>query len=218
MTEKARLRADAHRNRELILAMAREVILEQGVDASLEEIARRAGVGIATLYRRFPNRRTLLEEIAADNLGLVGEELDRATFENPDAWSALRQFLGRVVQRRLIIFPALAPGLEADPRGTGRELQARRGQLLEGMEQLVHRARHDGSLRQGVDPITIWLGIIKLSRPLPAISAELNAQITNHQLELFLGSLHAVALDASEPLRHQPPSLSDLDRHLGSTA
>src|SRR3954465_15333718 len=64
------LRADAARNRERILAAAEEVFLELGADASLEEVARRAEVGIGTLYRRFPTREDLLA--AANNERLLG--------------------------------------------------------------------------------------------------------------------------------------------------
>ncbi len=65
MTE---LRADARRNREELLDVAREVIREQGVDASLRDIARRAGVGIATLYRHFPTRDALITAIIGDGM------------------------------------------------------------------------------------------------------------------------------------------------------
>lgn len=215
MTEStARLRVDARRNREQIIAAAREVFLEQGIHASLEEIARRAGVGIATLYRRFPDRHTLVRQVALDNLALVGEELDRATAAHPDAWGALAQLLRRLVELRLIIFPVLAPGLEEDMRSEGGALKARRNQLFGQLEQLTCTAQQEGQLRQGINPIDVMLGVIKLSRPLPAIGAELNELIIDRQLELFLGSLHAAALDASEPLRRQPLTLDELDRYL----
>jgi len=209
-----RLRADARRNREQIIIAAREVFLEQGIHAPLEEIARRAGVNIATLYRRFPDRHTLVQQVALDNLTLVGEELDRATVEHPDAWGALTQLLRRLVELRLsVIMPVLVPGLEEDMRGEKGTLKARRNQLFERMEQLTRTAQQEGQLRQGINPIDIWLGVIKLSRPLPVIGAELNELIIDQQLELFLGSLHAVALDASEPLRRQPLTLDELDRY-----
>ncbi|MFB4285799.1 MULTISPECIES: TetR/AcrR family transcriptional regulator [unclassified Nonomuraea] len=216
MTENTtRLRADARRNREQIIITAREVFLEQGIHAPLEEIARRAGIGIATLYRRFPDRHTLVQQVALDNLTLVGEELDRATAAHPDAWDALAQLIRRLVELRLsIIMPVLLPGLEEDARSEGGTLRARRDQLFEQMEQLTRTAQQEGQLRQGVNPIDIWLGVIKLSRPLPVIGTELNELITGQQLELFLGSLHATALDASEPLRRQPLTLDELDRHL----
>ncbi|MFC7585429.1 TetR/AcrR family transcriptional regulator [Nonomuraea antimicrobica] len=114
----ARLRADARRNREQIIATAREVFLEQGIHAPLEEVARRAGVGIATLYRRFPDRHTLVQQVALDSLTLVGEELAHATATHPDAWGALVQLIRRLVELRLsVIMPVLLPGLEEDARG-----------------------------------------------------------------------------------------------------
>ncbi|MFI6901779.1 TetR/AcrR family transcriptional regulator [Nonomuraea sp. NPDC050394] len=219
MTEStARLRVDARRNREQIISAAREVFLEQGIHAPLEEVARRAGVGIATLYRRFPDRHTLVLQVALDNLTLVGEELDHATAAHPDAWGALARLVRRLVELRIsVIMPMLLPGLEEDARGEGGTLKTRRDQLFGQMERLTRAAQREGRLRQGVNPIDIWLGVIKLSRPLPVIGAELNELITARQLELFLGSLHATALDASEPLRRQPLTLDELDRHLGTT-
>ena len=216
MTESTnQLRADARRNREQIIITAREVFLEQGVHASLEEIARRAGVGIATLYRRFPDRHTLVQQVALDNLALVSEEMDRATAEHPDAWGALAQLLRRLVDLRLGVFmPVLAPSLEEEMRGEGGALKSRRNQLFERMEQLIRTAQQEGQLRQGITPIDIMLGVIKLSRPLPVIGAELNELMIDQQLELFLSGLHAVALDASEPLRRQRLTLDELDRYL----
>jgi AcrR family transcriptional regulator len=209
------LRADARRNREQIIIAAREVFLEQGIDASLEEIARRAGVGIATLYRRFPDRHTLVQQVALENMALVGEAMDRATAEHPDAWGALAQLVRRLVDLRVGVFmPVLAPSLEEDLRGEGGALKARRNQLLERMERLVRTAQQEGQLRMGITPIDIMLGVIKLSRPLPVIGAELNELMIDQQLELFLGGLHAVALDASEPLRRQRLTLDELDRYL----
>src|SRR5713226_8945397 len=61
-------RADAQRNAERLLAAAREVFAEQGPDAALEEIARRAGVGIGTLYRHYPNRDALVEAVFRDRV------------------------------------------------------------------------------------------------------------------------------------------------------
>lgn len=209
------LRADARRNREQIISAAREVFLEQGTDASLEEIARRAGVGIATLYRRFPDRHTLVEQVALANMALVGEAMDRATAEHPDAWGALAQLVRRLVELRVGVFmPVLATGLEEDMRGEGGVLKASRDQLLERMEQLLRTAQQEGQLRQGITPIDIMLGVIKLSRPLPVIGAELNQLLIAQQLELFLGGLHAVALDSSEPLTRRRLTTDELDRYL----
>jgi AcrR family transcriptional regulator len=86
------LRSDARRNRRRLLESAREVMREQGLDASLGEIARRAGVGNATLYRHFPTREALCEAVFAE----YGSELEhiRARVERiPDAWDALSSWL-----------------------------------------------------------------------------------------------------------------------------
>jgi AcrR family transcriptional regulator len=80
-----RLRADAERNRVALLAAAREIFSEQGLDASLDEIARRAGVGNATLYRRFPTRQDLIAAVFADRRATQVEMAERA-LKQPDPW------------------------------------------------------------------------------------------------------------------------------------
>src|SRR5512133_1407 len=83
------LRRDARRNRDQILATARDVFLDRGPDAPLDEIARRAGVGNATLYRRFPDRQSLLHAVVLDVFHTVGHEAQLALAEEPDAFGAL---------------------------------------------------------------------------------------------------------------------------------
>src|SRR6478736_5024307 len=86
-------RADARRNYEKVLAAARDAFAEGGEATSLEEIARRAGVGIGTLYRHFPNRQALLEALYVNEV----EELSRSAEElhGLDPWSALNSWFER---------------------------------------------------------------------------------------------------------------------------
>lgn len=84
----AHLRADARRNRDAVLAAAREVFAATGLDAPLNEIARRAGVGQGTLYRRFPTRQALIEAIVDDYLAELREIAGRVG-DGPDAFIAL---------------------------------------------------------------------------------------------------------------------------------
>src|SRR5688572_24867296 len=86
------LRSDARRNRTRLLEAAREVMREQGLDASLGEIARRAGVGNATLYRHFPTREALCEAVFAD-YGSELEQVRQRVLQIPDAWDALVAWL-----------------------------------------------------------------------------------------------------------------------------
>jgi AcrR family transcriptional regulator len=218
LTENAtRLRADAVRNRERIMAAAREVFLEQGIHASLEEIARRAGVGIATLYRRFPDRHTLVLQVAMDNLEQLADEIDRASAELPDAWAALSRIVRRMTERRFaVLFLGLVPGLKEDLRAAEGELKAMRNQVFGRLGELIDSAQHEGRMRDGIGVLDITLGVIKLTRPLPVVGTELNELVTDRQLELFLSGLQATALDATEPLRREPLTLDGVDRHLES--
>src|SRR3989440_102884 len=88
-------RADARRNRERVLAAAREVFAERGESTALEEIARRAGVGIGTLYRHFPNRQALLEALYVNEV----EEVCRtaAQLDDADPWDALNGWFTRLI-------------------------------------------------------------------------------------------------------------------------
>ncbi|MEV7072366.1 helix-turn-helix domain-containing protein [Streptomyces sp. NPDC093990] len=97
-------RKDAARNYDALLAAAREAFAEHGADASLEDIARRAGVGIGTLYRNFPTRRHLFESVYADEVNqlvLAAQEVaDREPWEALTAW--LDQFAGYMVTKRAV--------------------------------------------------------------------------------------------------------------------
>jgi AcrR family transcriptional regulator len=88
-------RADARRNYEKVLAAAREAFAEGGESTALEEIARRAGVGIGTLYRHFPNRQALLEALYVDEV----EEVCRsaAQLDGADPWEALNGWFERLI-------------------------------------------------------------------------------------------------------------------------
>ncbi|HEX4626414.1 MAG TPA: helix-turn-helix domain-containing protein [Solirubrobacteraceae bacterium] len=89
-------RADARRNYDKLVAAARDAFAEHGTSASLEEVARRAGVGIGTLYRRFPSRQDLLEAVYVEELADVCQSADELTDLPP--WEALSAWLHRLVE------------------------------------------------------------------------------------------------------------------------
>jgi AcrR family transcriptional regulator len=96
-------RADARRNYDLLVTAAREAFAEHGTDTSLEEIARRAGVGIGTLYRRFPSRTALLEAVYVDEIQSVcdrayGFHQKLGPFDALAAW--MRSFVGYNVSKK----------------------------------------------------------------------------------------------------------------------
>ncbi|MFF5438708.1 TetR/AcrR family transcriptional regulator [Streptomyces achromogenes] len=137
-------RKDAARNYDALLDAAREAFAEHGADASLEDIARRAGVGIGTLYRNFPTRRDLFETVYADEVsalcGAALELADREPWEALTAW--LERFAGYMVTKRAV---REALNGESDIFQTCREsMYAAGGPLLE-------RAQRIGAARTDMD-------------------------------------------------------------------
>jgi AcrR family transcriptional regulator len=137
-------RADARRNFDALLVAAREVFAEQGTDASLEDVARRAGVGIGTLYRNFPTRRDLFESV------YIGEVEDLcaaalALAEQPP-WEALvawlRRFVSYVATKR-----ALVEALNHD----SDVFRTCRGAMATCGAPLLERAQAAGSVRADID-------------------------------------------------------------------
>src|SRR5438445_6413969 len=109
------LRPDARRNRDQVLAAARDVFVDAGVDAPLDEVARRAGVGIATLYRRFPDRDALVRAVALDVLDRTAQEARRALAEEPDPFNGLARYMHRALDLRIsAVMPALIGRLSFD--------------------------------------------------------------------------------------------------------
>ncbi|WP_165977218.1 TetR/AcrR family transcriptional regulator [Nonomuraea diastatica] len=208
------MRADARRNREQVITAAREVFIEQGTEASLEEIARRAGVGIATLYRRFPDRGALIRAVVLDNMAVITEELEAAEKEEPDAESVLVRLLRVVVRRRIgALVLLLLPSLHEDPT-THEQVRAARASAIRRLRPLLRAAQREGRLRGDITITDIALGLVKLSRPLPMIAARLNDAATERQLELFIDSLRASSADGTG-LRGKPALDADPNDVLG---
>src|SRR5580765_2828224 len=91
------LRRDAERNRQRILAAAAEVFNERGLEVSLDEIARYAGVGVGTVYRRFRTKEELIEALFMDRLDMVAA-LGEEAFASPDPWAGLVSFMERMAE------------------------------------------------------------------------------------------------------------------------
>jgi len=142
-------RADAIRNRSLLVAAGGEVFAERGPDASLEEIARRAGVGIGTLYRHFPSREALVDAIYAEHIGAVVEVAEEAVAD-ADAWRGLERFLEHVLELQARNLPLRAAFLrQATTTGLVAE---RRSRILPLLKRMVERAKEQGALR---DDLTV---------------------------------------------------------------
>ena len=140
-----RLRADAERNRTALLAAARDVFGEQGLDASLDEIARRARVGNATLYRRFPSRRELITEVFAGRMKEYVVLADRALAE-PDAWAGFVDYLTRLCEMQATD-RGLSELLVSNSFDDDDRLTALRAAAQRGATAVIDRAQANGMLR-----------------------------------------------------------------------
>lgn len=143
MTEPPTLRADARRNRAAILAAARRAFAEHGLQASLDEIAKQAGVGSGTLYRHFATRDDLVTAVfterLVENAALV-EEAQR----DPDPWSGFAGYI-RATCRAQAADKGLADLVALGHRG--KELRAARARAYEGFVALIEAAKASGDLR-----------------------------------------------------------------------
>jgi AcrR family transcriptional regulator len=200
------LRADARRNRDQLLAAARDMFVENGLDAPLDDIARRAGVGIATLYRRFPDRSALQRAVAIDVLRRIGNEAAAALDEEPDAFSALARYMHRALDARVAaVMPALGPSMTPLD---DTEFLAARDAAVEPVEQMIARAQADGTLRRDVTFGDIGLLLIRLSRPLPsAFPPEIERDLAHRHLDLLLAGLR---VPPDSPLSGPALTLDDL--------
>jgi AcrR family transcriptional regulator len=143
-----RERADARRNRERVLAAARAVFATAGPDASLEEIARRAEVGIGTLYRHFPTRQALLEAVFSDSVtelcGQADDLLDGATpYDALRTW--LRAQLAHATTYGSLAASTMLTSLAHDDGTTSCEAMRRSAELL------LRRAQDAGEVRADID-------------------------------------------------------------------
>jgi AcrR family transcriptional regulator len=138
------LRRDAQRNRDAIVAAAREVYCDHGLEAPLEEIARRAGVGIGTLYRHFPSRVELLDAVLADTVQAHVDAAEQALAAD-DPWDGFVSYLEATCRLQ-----AANRGLNDAmgmrfPRATA--VEAAKSRLFELVAQVVDRAQQSGQLR-----------------------------------------------------------------------
>jgi AcrR family transcriptional regulator len=161
-------RADARRNYEKVLAAAREAFAEGGESTALEEIARRAGVGIGTLYRHFPNRQALVEALYVGEV----EEICRSAdgLEDADPWEALsgwfERFIGYIATKQ-----ALANELLNYLDHDAALFKVCRTSLWEAGEPLLRRAQEAGEVRPDVsigEVIQMVVGIAKIPTGDPA--------------------------------------------------
>ena len=142
--QRSELRIDAERNRQRIVSAAREAFAELGLDAPMDEIARRAGVGVGTLYRRYPTRNDLIAAAFEAKMADYAEAA-RQALANPDPWAAFCGYVEHIC------------AMQAADRGfttvltltfpTAKRFEADRNRAFADFVQLIDRAKAVGKLR-----------------------------------------------------------------------
>jgi AcrR family transcriptional regulator len=200
------LRADAERNRQRILAAAAEVLSERGLDATLDDVARAAGVGVGTVYRRFPDKESLIEELFRDRIDIMVRTAEQALTE-PDPWQALVSYLdfsvelmaGNMGLRQLLMFSTY-----------GKERIAyARDQMRPVVTRLVERAQSSGDLRPDFAGTDVKMIVFMLSSVAQYASAS-RPDLWRRYLALLIDGLRP-ARDTVSELPTPPPTVDDLE-------
>jgi AcrR family transcriptional regulator len=154
-------RTDAQRNRERILEAARKAFTSFGADASLDDIAKQAGVGAGTLYRHFPSRDALIEAVYRSEVEKLAAAERKFTEKLPpiDAlrtWMLL--FVDHIAAKQII-----APALNSVVGGPSKLFEGSRGLIQGAIDALVKRAIASGDIRQDLDPFDLLRALIGVS-------------------------------------------------------
>jgi len=145
-----KVRADAQRNRERILEVAKQAFTRDGASASLDDIARRAGIGAGTLYRHFPTRDALIEAVYRSEVEKLAAAEQRFSATMPPlealrSWMLL--FIEHVSEKRLIL-----PAMDSVAGGSMRLIEGSRSLIHTAFIRSVKRAMDNGDLRADTDP------------------------------------------------------------------
>ena len=156
-TEQRPLRADAARNRAKVVEAAKQAFSERGLDTQMEDVARRAGVGVGTLYRHFPTKDALVRALIVDKMERMAE-VAKAALEQEDAdpWEAFASVLrqgGRQQERDR----ALTQVVASQPQSVFQAAVEEQTDLAARMTELLRRAQRAGVVREDVTPDDIPL-------------------------------------------------------------
>jgi AcrR family transcriptional regulator len=180
------MRADAQLNRERLLEVTIELVLEVGGEPTRDAVAERAGVGIGTLYRHFPDRQSLLHAAARHALERsihAGEALVEAA---PDGIDALRQYMHVALDNGIGVVNIIHPLLE---KRDWADLRARAAKL---MKSLIARAAQGGSLRGDISERDIVFALVRFARPLAmGLPASEERALAHRHLDFYIDGLCA---------------------------
>jgi AcrR family transcriptional regulator len=181
------LRRDAERNRQRILEAARQGFAERGLSITLDEIARLAGVGVGTVYRRFPNKELLIDALFEERVGEIAARAEAAG-RDEDAWRGLQTFLEGSVEQ-LAIDRGLRELVLGSSHGAERIVHAR-SQIKPRVDAIVARAQAQGALRADVAATDFPLVLMMLDAVIDA-TRDVDPEAWRRALRIVLDGLAA---------------------------
>jgi AcrR family transcriptional regulator len=181
------MRKDAARNRTRVLDAARELFAEQGLGVTLNDVAHHAGVGVGTVYRRFPDKTQLIEEIFEQQIGDLLALMEEAV-EDPDPWRGLTGFLESNLELQTRD-RALREIIMGTPEGAQRVGQIRERMFPLGSE-LVQRAKDAGALRADFQPADLPILILMLTAVVDA-ARDVQPELWRRYLAVVIQGLRA---------------------------
>lgn len=205
------MRRDAERNRLLILSAARTVFAQRGLEATLDEVAREAGLGVGTVYRRFPNRDALIDALFADGIETVTRIVDQA-LAMPRAWDGLRHFMSSMLE------------LQCQDKGLRDVMLSRRGpdpdeydvlrdRIKPPLYELVRRAKQEGDLRTDLSATDI--GVLEVAALGAAeLTTAVHSEAWRRYLTIILDGMRArpeAGRHGNSPLDQEPLDDDQLD-------
>ena len=182
------LRRDAERNRQLIIGAAKVVFAQRGLDASLDEIAKEAGLGVGTVYRRFPNRDALIDALSADVLSSIERLADEA-LAMPRAWDGLRHFMSSMLESQTAD-KGLRDVMIARHMVNSEQEDVVRAKLEPALDDIVRRAQEEGDLRP--DATATDIGVLEVAAlGIAEFTASQSSEVWRRHLSILLDGLRA---------------------------
>jgi AcrR family transcriptional regulator len=199
------LRRDAERNRQRILEAAREGFADRGLGITLDEIARLAGVGVGTVYRRFPNKELLIDALFEERIGEIVAQAREAA-QDEDAWRGLSRFLGDAIGRlaadrglrELVIGATYRP----------ERIVHARSRIKPQVDDMVARAQAQGTLRKDVGASDFPLLLMMLDAVVDT-TRDIDPSTWRRALGIVLDGLRA---PGTTPLPGAPLEVPQLER------
>ncbi|MBW7923565.1 MAG: TetR/AcrR family transcriptional regulator [Burkholderiaceae bacterium] len=195
------MRADAQRNQQRLVEVTIELVLEVGGEPTREAVAQRAGVGIGTLYRHFPDQEALLHAAARHVLEKSISDGENLIETVPDGVDALRRYMHAALDNGIGALNIIRPLLQ---KPDWPDLRTRAGTL---MKKLLEGAERSGALRDALSEHDIVFALTRFARPLAlGLPADEERALAHRHLDFYIDGL---CVGPSQITRSQPPGAGE---------